>query len=119
MRKRPLSIAFVACLLMATGILGFAAHAEELVSHGTVQMDILYALVLAVLAVATGIFVWRGRNWARWAAVIWIAFHVAISFFDSWQKVVVHAVLLALFAYCLFRKDANAYLKSPNQANVH
>ena len=44
-----------------------------------------------------------------------MAFHVAISFFDSISKIVVHVLLLALIAYALFRRDASAYFQQPNQ----
>jgi hypothetical protein len=41
-----------------------------------------------------------------------MAFHVAISFFNSIQEVLVHSILLALIAWCLFRGAARAYFSN-------
>jgi hypothetical protein len=51
----------------------------------------------------------RGQNWARWLATGWIAFHVIVSFYHPWPQVAFHAVLLLVFAYFLFRAQANRY----------
>ena len=37
--------------------------------------------VIGVAAVVAGVFMLRGRNWARWLALAWMASHVAISVF--------------------------------------
>jgi len=47
----------------------------------------------------------RGRNWARWLALVWMAFHVAISF-PVVRQVVTHSIIFALIAWVLFRPDA-------------
>jgi hypothetical protein len=52
----------------------------------------------------------RGHNWARWLALAWMAFHVAISV-GHWQQFVPHAILFALFAYGLFRVDARGFFQ--------
>jgi hypothetical protein len=54
----------------------------------------------------------RGRNWARWLALVWMAFHVAISF-PVLRQVVIHSILLALIAWILFRPDARRYFTPP------
>lgn len=64
------------------------------------------------------VFMLQGRNWARRLALAWIAFHVAISFFDSLQKAAVHGLLLVLIAYFLFRPDARTYFQHPEEAGT-
>jgi hypothetical protein len=111
MNKRPMPVTIIAFLLVAAGVFGFAVHFKEIVSQEFFHAENLWPLLVALPAVAAGIFVLLGQNWARWLALAWMAFHVAISFFDSWQKVVVHLLLFALIAYCLFRPDARAYFR--------
>ena len=69
-------------------------------------------LATELAALVAGVFLLRGANWARWLAIAWIAFHVALSF-GSLQRLVVHTVILLLFVYLLFRPSANAYFR-PN-----
>jgi hypothetical protein len=111
MNKRPVPVVTIACLLIAAGVFGFTVHFREIVSQKVFHAENLWPLLVALPAVAAGIFVLLGKNWARWLASAWMAFHVAISFLDSWQKVAVHLLLFALIAYCLFRADARAYFR--------
>ncbi len=69
--------------------------------------------VLSFLAAVAGTFILLGRNWARWLALVWVASHVAISFFDSWQEVTMHAVIFLLIAYILLYPAAGAYFRQP------
>jgi hypothetical protein len=61
--------------------------------------------------IACGVFLLQGRNWARWLALAWIAFHLAFSFFDSLQKAAIHGLFMVLIAYFLFRPDARTYFQ--------
>lgn len=114
MNKRPIAVTLIAGLLMITGVFGFAMHVRDLVSQPSFHPVDLAIPLASLLAAACGAFLLLGHNWARWFALAWMAFHVAISFFDSWQKVAVHVILLALFAYVLFRNDAKAYFQPTN-----
>ena len=73
------------------------------------QNDIVWVELVRVLAIVSGIFMLRGRNWARLLAMAWIAFHVVISIFHSWSQVAMHALILLVFAFFLFRPAANRY----------
>jgi len=53
----------------------------------------------------------RGSNWARWLTVVWIAYHPILSGFDSLNELAVHAVLLFVSAYVLFRPGATKYFR--------
>src|SRR5262245_16620131 len=107
MKKRPLSVAIVGCLLIAAGAIGLVYHAKEFL--GPKPFEAAWISFVRVLAIVSGIFVLQGKNWARWLALAWIAFHVAISFYHSWQQAVFHALVLVAFAYCLFHPAARAF----------
>jgi hypothetical protein len=58
----------------------------------------------------------RGANWARWVAILWLAYHVVLSAFHSWSEAGVHAVLLAVISYVLLRRDAAEYFSGTTPA---
>ncbi len=53
----------------------------------------------------------RAHNWARWLAIAWIAFHVALSAFHALGEFAIHGLLCALIAWALFRSEANRYFR--------
>jgi len=112
--KRPIPVTVIACLLIAAGVFGFTVHLRELVSQKLFHVEDLWILVTGLLPVVVGLFLLLGYNWARWLALIWMVFHVAISFFDSLEKVAVHVLLFALIAYSLLRRDARTYFQHTN-----
>jgi hypothetical protein len=50
-----------------------------------------------------------GRNWARWLAMVWIAFHLVVSAFHPVGELTVHVVLFCVFAGALFHHAAAQY----------
>ena len=91
------------------GIGGLAYHLREFNPHHLFENDALTASVVRALAIVAGIFMLQGKNWARWLALAWMAFHVIISIHHPLPQLVTHAVLLALFIYLLFRPTAREY----------
>jgi hypothetical protein len=53
----------------------------------------------------------RGGNWARWLAIVWLAFHAILGAFHSLQQLVVHSLLLAVIAHFLLRPKAREYFR--------
>jgi hypothetical protein len=51
----------------------------------------------------------RGRNWARWLALAWMAAHVAISVFHRMPELIIHCAMLILIGVVLFRRAARQY----------
>jgi hypothetical protein len=51
----------------------------------------------------------RGRNWARWIALAWIAFHVIVSAFHTVAEFSMHLLFFAAIAWGLFRPEAARY----------
>lgn len=103
--SRPASVWVVACLYLLVGCVGFAYH-----FHSLGQQDGVWVEVTEGLAIVIGIFLLLGQNWARWLAIAWMAFHVAISYGDI-AKLTVHTCILALIAWLLFRGDARRYFR--------
>ena len=66
-----------------------------------------------VWAIVGGVFLLRGRNWARWLLVAWMAAHLALGVLHSPLKLAVHVVMFGLITYYLFRRNAAAYLRGP------
>ena len=110
--KRPLSVTLIALLLILAGAAGIAYHFTDVNTWHPFPYGYIAILFIRLLAILAGIYLLRGRDWARWLALLWIAFHVGISFFDSWGAVVIHACFLAIFAYVLLRPAATAYFRT-------
>ena len=110
-RNLPLTVLVVSCIFIAAGAVGFVYHFPQLLAHRNDSIWIEFVRLLAVLA---GTFMLLGRNWARWLAVAWLAFHVIISF-PVVGQIVMHSLLLALITYALFRSEANSYFRSKSQ----
>jgi hypothetical protein len=103
--KRPLPVLILSCLYIAVGTIGFVYHFSELM---TFQPDSVWIELTELLGVIAGMFMLCGHNWARWLALAWIAFHVAISF-PVVRQVAIHSAILAAIAWFLFRPDARRY----------
>jgi hypothetical protein len=109
MLKRPIAVTVVAVLLMLTAAFGLLGDYLNFKSLATDHYETVWIAAIDLLGMAIGAFILRGRNWARWLAMVWMAFHVAISFFDSIEKVLIHSIVLALFAWGLFRGPARIF----------
>lgn len=110
--KRPLPVTVISCLMITAGAVGLVYHATEFKTQPAFRNDLIWVSLVRLLAIVCGVYVLRRSNWARWVTLAWIAFHVILSFFHSWQEVVMHGLLLAAFAYFLFRPQANEYFRA-------
>jgi len=109
MKKRPLSVTIISWFFVAAGGVGIAYHLSEFKALHPFPSDAGWVFLVRLTAIVGGAFMLRGHNWARWLSVAWLAFHVILSGFHSLQELVMHAVLLAIFAYFLFRPNATQY----------
>jgi uncharacterized membrane protein len=112
MRSRPITVTCLAWLYMAVGVFSTAFHVVQFTAHPPTADELFWIPLLGLLAVLAGVFLLRGSNWARWLALAWMAFHVALSVFHPLHELLVHSLFLALFAYLLFRPAARAYFHS-------
>jgi len=103
--RRPIAVLCLSCLYIAVGAIGFIVNLPKL---RALQPESIWIELTELLALIAGAFMFRGRNWARWLALVWMAFHVAISF-PVVRQVVTHSIIFALIAWVLFRPDARRY----------
>ena len=109
MNSRPISVILVSLFIAAAGATGLVYHLPELNLHHPFQNEVVWVELVRVVAIVCGVYMLRARNWARLLALAWIAFHVVVSAFHSWQEFVFHAVLFVIFAFVLYRPPARVY----------
>ncbi len=73
--------------------------------------DDVLVLSVSLAAIVCGVFLLRGKDWARWLSIAWIALHLVVSFFHSMREVTVHALFVLVFAVVLFRPAANQFFR--------
>jgi len=120
MRPRPLSITLIAWLFVAIGLATavgglypIAAASGQGPGEFRERLAELTPMVLsALVAVAGGVWMLRGRDLGRWLAAIWMGAHIVLSMLHSLSRTVVHALLFALIAFALFRPAASAYFRA-------
>jgi hypothetical protein len=109
MNKRPLSVTIIGWTYLVMGVAGFAYHLTGLRVQHRFQSDILWVELIFLVAIVSGAFMFRGRNWARWLAIACMGFHVVLSFFHTVSELAIHSLLCAVPAYFLFRAAASRY----------
>jgi len=112
MRKRPLSVTAIGYLYIAIGVIALVSHLAMVRLHGPFPYDVLWASLVELIALISGIYILRATNWARWLALAWIVFHVVLSAFHAPLELIIHSLLCLVIAYCLFRPPANAYFRA-------
>lgn len=111
MRKRPLSVTIIAWFFIAAGTIGLVYHATEFRLGGPFQYDVLWVCLVRMIAILCGVFMLRGKNWARWFLLVWIAYHILLSAFHSLSDVISHSILFVVVAYLLLRHEASSYFR--------
>jgi len=107
-KKRPLTVTIVAAVYLLVGAAGFIFHFRELVP---LQRDAAFVELTELLALVAGLFMFLGQNWARWPAVAWVAFQVAISAFHPVRELLVHAAFFVVISWILLRPPAGRYFR--------
>lgn len=112
MNPRPLSVSILAWVYIAVGITSAVYHLTEFRAGSALQFSQSALIELVGLsAIIAGTFMLRGRDWARWLALAWIAFHLVVSAFHSLQQFAMHALFCAVIAWFLFRPAARRYFR--------
>ena len=112
MNPRPIAVTGIAWLMIAAGMVGLAYHSSELRGPDPFHWDTLLILCVRLLAVVCGIFLLRGKNWARWLTLAWMGFHVVVSGFHAASQLAFHSVLFLLLAYALLRAESAKYFRA-------
>jgi len=106
--KRPFSVTFLGYMFILVGIAALLYH----LVRGSLDYWMLLIALLEIVAIVAGVFLIKGRNWARWLLLLWIAFHVFASALNSLAASVPHLLLLVAVAYFLFTPPDSKYFSS-------
>mgnify|MGYP001554293680 CR=1 FL=1 len=117
MSKRPLSGTFVGWLYLVVNVVGLVLHySDVLPPHHAEDLWIDLVRVLGVLA---GALLLRGADWARWLAIVWMAFHVWVGWLNGWVPGLIHSGFFVLILYLLFlRPDSRAWFRAKPRAST-
>src|SRR5206468_12207005 len=102
MNKRPLPVTIISFVFIAAGVMGVAYHLTEFKVQHPFHDEAAWLLVVRLLAVMAGVYMPKGRYWARCLAIVWIGSHVILSSFHSVQDLAMNAWLFVVFTYFLF-----------------
>ena len=111
--KRPFAVTIISWIHIAARVSGIVCRSREFNLRHPFEAEALLPLFVRALAIVVGIFMLRGKDWARWLALAWMAFHVVLSFYHLLSQLVVHAVFLVVLAYFLFHPEAREYFRHP------
>jgi hypothetical protein len=116
-KKRPLSITIIGWLFVVFGSISllsgvlpfgdstFAQRIAELPGHW-------YVHVSRLLAIVAGAFMLKGRNWARWLLVAWMAFHIVVGALHGLVPLLTHVAIFSVILFFIFRRDASTYFSA-------
>lgn len=116
--KPPRAVAGIAFLYVAVGVVACGGQLWPWITGPGLPADAGWILSIDGLALVLGVCLYRGHNWARWAAVAWIGGHVVGMAIYNRSQLAVHAVIFALIAYALLRADANRFFKTRGLATA-
>lgn len=108
--QRPLLITLLGWLLILVGAVEFVYRLTK-VHRPLHPGDDLWVPLFELIILVSGIFLLRGSNWARWLAVAWIGFHIAVGFQYSVVQGVIHSAVFLFFVWLLFRPEVNTWFR--------
>jgi hypothetical protein len=121
MRKRPASVTFISWFFLVGSvcalIMGFVASnnpivlAEMLKSPIPVPLQFGMMYLGAAVSMTSGIFMLRGKNWARFLYIIWSAIGFLISLVTAPAKLMLipSLIVYGVIVFFLLRPKANAF----------
>ena len=117
MKNCPPTITLLSFLFIAVGIISTGVHVWQFRVAQPTQLEAAGIVAIGALAVVAGIYMMRGKNWARWLALAWISFHVIIAALDQPIGLIIHAIFVALLAWFLFRRESQQWF-NPKPADT-
>ncbi len=111
MKNRPIPVIIVSILFILTGCIGFIYHVKEFFEPNIKQYELVWVLLLRILAVVCGLLLFLKVNWARWLAIVWLLYHILLSAFHSTSEMITHIVLLIIVSVLLYLPVSTAYFK--------
>jgi hypothetical protein len=112
MNKRPLTVTIVAWVYIVVGAIGFGYHLKDFQGAGVIPYQAIGIELVRLAAIIAGIFMLRGRNWARWVAVAWMGLHAVVGVLHGFAQAATHGLFLVVILWLLFRPEASPFFKS-------
>lgn len=109
MKNRPIPVIIVSILFILTGCIGFAYHVKEFFEPNDNLYELVWVLLIRILAIVCGFLLFQRVNWARWLAIAWMFYHIILSAFHSISAMITHTVLLIIISVLLYHPVSNAY----------
>ena len=116
-KKTPLPVIIIGVLFIVAGIVGFVYHLGEINLYNLFSNDAVWVLVVRLIAIFAGILILRGSSAGRWLLILWMAYHVVLSFFHSLSEVIVHLIILGVIVYALFHRKVTPYFRRRERSN--
>ena len=111
-RRRMASIVGAGVVFLLLGVLDLWRGLAPLFGSARhLAGDDAWVLAIGIAALVGGVYVLRGRNWARWLLAAWMLFHVVISVGHPGQ-LAAHLAIFGFIAYLLFRPAATEFFRS-------
>ena len=130
---RPLSISIIAVLFVLYGLVslvpkamvflspdireGTAALTEAMTAGGVLtlpmELQLAHALAGSAVFILAGVFLWAGRNWARWLALAWMVGSLALYLLLAGPVVTFYLKipLFLVLTYVLTARKTSAFLR--------
>jgi uncharacterized membrane protein len=106
--KRPFTITFLGSLFIVVGLVSTIYH----LLTSPLDYWMVPVSLVGITAIVGGVFLIKGRDWARWLMLSWLAFHVFVSALHSLSGSVAHLLLLIAVAYFLLTPPDSKYFGS-------
>lgn len=109
--KRPLVVTIVAWFFILAGTAGFFYHLPEVNLMNPFSNDAILILIIRLLAVVGGVLILRGSKIGLWLIILWMTYHVLISFYHSTTQVAAHAVFLVILVWIFFHPKVAGFFR--------
>jgi hypothetical protein len=116
MKNRPIPVVIVSILFILTGCIGFVYHFKEFFESHDKLYELIWVLVLRIVAVVCGLLLFLRINWARGLAIAWLLYHIFLSAFHSTTEMITHIIILIIVVVLLYLPISTAYFKTNTES---
>ena len=114
--KPAITVMIIGWFFIIAGSIGFVYHLRELNLHDPFSNDACWVLFVRLLTIVGGVLVLRRSNTGRWLLVLWMMYHVVLSFFHTLTELITHLVIMAVIIIALFHPKMSAFFRSSKGA---
>lgn len=110
--KRPKTVTAAAGFVIALALMSIGGLLAELALtfKTSLPRQWLFVLLGSFVSVMSGIFILKGKNWARWGFLAWSLFTFAYALTEvKFIALTPHLILMTIIMLFLFGKSANRY----------